>query len=281
MGAILFANVSYALAAKIGSLTHLANEGGFHAPTIDEFFPEPFLFIGTPFAVNRVIMIRMLAVAVLVIVFVLFAKRAKLVPGRAQAAVEMLIDFVRVQIGHEIIGKDKAERYIPMLLTIFMGIFFMNMTGVIPGLQLAGTSIVGMPLIFAIYAWIGFIAAGVRAHGGLGYLKEAVAPAGVPKPVYLLLSPLEFISTFIVRPLSLTIRLLAAMVSGHFLLVLCFAATHALYLSLGGAAGVGLGTLTLGAGAAFIVLELFVSALQAYVFALLTAVYISLSLEAH
>lgn len=281
MGAILFANASIQLASHIGRFQAAAEEGGFHAPTLDEFFPEPFLFAGTPFAVNRVIMIRLLAVLVLAIIIILFAKRAKLVPGRAQAFTETLLDFVRVQIGHEIIGKDKADRYMPALLTIFMGIFFMNMTGIIPGLQLAGTSIIGMPLIFAVFSWIVFVAAGVRAHGGLGYLKESVAPAGVPGPVYLLLSPLEFISTFIVRPLSLAIRLLAAMVSGHFLLVLCFAATHALYLSLGGALGVGLGTLTLGAGAAFIVLELFVSALQAYIFTLLTAVYISLSIEAH
>lgn len=265
----------------MGDVATAAGEEGFHAPTLDEFFPEPFLFAGTPFAINRVIMIRLLAVAVIVVIFVLFAKRAKLVPGRAQAAAETLLDFVRVQIGHEIIGKERTDRYMPALLTIFIGLFFMNITGVIPGLQLAGTSIVGMPLIYAVYAWFIFVIAGVKEHGGLGYLKASVAPSGVPGPIYLLLSPLEFVSTFFVRPLSLAIRLLSAMVSGHFLLVLCFAATHALYLSMGGVAGVGLGSLTLGAGVAFILLEAFIAALQAYIFTLLTAVYISLSVEAH
>jgi len=103
----------------------------------------------------------------------------------------------------------------------------------------------------------------------------------VPWPIYLILTPIEFLSTFIIRPATLTVRLLANMLAGHLLLVLCFAATNYLFFeasSLGlNLAGIG----TLAAGFAFTLFEIFVAVLQAYVFTVLTAVYIQLSVESH
>lgn len=281
LGAILFANASFELAAQYGRLTAAAEDSGFHAPTMDEFFPEPFLFAGTPFAINRIIMARLISVAVIVIICLLYAKRAKLVPGRAQSAVEYIFDFIRKSIGYEVIGEEKAGRYLPALATMFLGIFFMNITGVIPGLHIASTSLIGMPIIYAIFAYVLFIAAGIRVHGVGGYFKSQLMPAGVPVPVYILMTPIEFLSNFIVRPATLVIRLLANMVAGHLLLVLCFGATHALYFSMGGVTGVLAGTVTLLGGIAVVVFEILVAGLQAYIFALLAAVYISLSIEEH
>lgn len=269
------------VATHLGRLGLHAEESGFHSPTIDEFFPEPFLFAGTPFAINRVILIRLISVIAIAVIFSLYAKRAKLVPGRAQAVVEALLDFIREQVGYEIIGREKADRYLPMLATLFIGVFFMNITGVIPGLQLASTSIIGMPIVYALFAYLGFIIAGIRVHGVGHYFRNQLMPAGIPKVMYVLMTPIELLSNFIVRPVTLVVRLLANMVSGHILLVLAFAGTHALYLSMGGLKGIAFGTLTLGAGVAFILFEIFVAALQAYIFALLAAVYISLSIEEH
>lgn len=93
------------------------------------------------------------------------------------------------------------------------------------------------------------------------------------------MTPIELLSTFVIRPVTLTIRLLANMISGHLLLLLCFVGTHYLYLSLSGGLGISLGSLTLLAGIVFTLFEAFVAALQAYIFALLTAAYISLSIE--
>ena len=96
----------------------------------------------------------------------------------------------------------------------------------------------------------------------------------------MLLTPIEFFSTFIIRPFTLTVRLLANMISGHLLLALCFVATSFFFFE-ASAALKGLGALTLLMGFAFTLFELFVAALQAYIFALLTAVYINLSISEH
>ena len=256
---------------------------GFEAPTlVHEFDPAPFLFVGTPFEINRILMVRLIATLILALLLVLYAKRAKLIPGRAQAAMETLLEFSKVSIAEEIMGgEEEAKRYQPLLMTIFLGVLFMNLTGVIPGLQIAGTSLIGMPLIYAIVAYVGFIAAGIKAHGAGKFFKGQLMPAGVPKVLYILMTPLEFLSTFILRPVTLTIRLLANMVAGHFLLVLCFVGTHFLYFEMSGVSGGILGSLTLLGGIIFVAFELFIGALQAYIFTMLAAAYISLSVSAH
>ncbi len=102
----------------------------------------------------------------------------------------------------------------------------------------------------------------------------------MPWPLYILLIPLEFLSTFILRPITLALRLLMNMVAGHMLLVLCFTATHFFFFTVlanGNLIGL-LGIGTFAFGVAFTVLELFVAVLQAYVFTILTAIYIQISL---
>ncbi|MEV7974332.1 F0F1 ATP synthase subunit A [Cellulomonas sp. NPDC089187] len=255
------------------------DESGFHVPTIGEFFPDAILFEGTPFEFNRIMMVRVIATLVLCLLFMLAARRVRLVPGRGQNMAEMALDFVRVQIAEEILGKENARKHLTLLTVLFFTVLAMNITGVIPGLNIAGSSVIGLPLVLAIIAYVAFIVAGIRAHGVGGYLKESLFPAGVPWPVYIILTPIEFISTFVLRPATLTIRLLVNMVSGHLLLVLCFAATHYLFFE-ATAAFKAIGAVTLAAGLAFTLFEIFIAALQAYIFTLLTAVYIQLS-ESH
>ncbi|HEX3678769.1 MAG TPA: FoF1 ATP synthase subunit a, partial [Galbitalea sp.] len=156
----------------------------------------------------------------------------------------------------------------------------MNVTGVVPGLQIAGTSVIGIPLIQAVVAYVMFLYAGIRRHGLGGYLKNTLFLPGVPWPLYFLLTPVEFISTFIVRPVTLVLRLLMNLIAGHMLLALCWAATQFFLFTLltnGDFLGL-LGIGTFAFGIVFFLLELFVAALQAYVFAILTAIYIQLSL---
>ncbi|WFN91158.1 F0F1 ATP synthase subunit A [Arcanobacterium wilhelmae] len=262
---------------SLAALPILAGE--FEPPTFDhEFKPAPLLFAGTPFELNRILAIRLIAALVLMLVMVLYAKRAKLVPSKGQAALEGLMDFAKVNVGDSILGEE-GRKYQPLLLTIFLGIFFMNITGVIPGLQIAGTSLVGMPLIYALVAYVAFIAAGLKARGPK-YFLEQVAPHGLPKPLYLIIVPIELVSTFIIRPITLTVRLLANMIAGHFVLALCFVGTHYLFFTMGGI-GYAIAPLTLLGGIIYVVFEMFIAALQAYIFAILTAVYISLSVSEH
>lgn len=261
----------------------LTGEGeSFVPPTLEHEFNPPVLFFeGTIFEMNRIIMVRMIAALVLAFILIWYARNRRLVPNRRLAAVESLLDFSKVQIGEEILGKERAHQYQPLIMTIFLGIFFMNITGVVPGLQIAGTSLIGMPLIFAIFSYVGFIAAGVKARGGLRFFKEQLFPPGVPWPIYFIMTPIEFLSTFVLRPATLTLRLLMNLVAGHLILALCFAGTHFLYFTLSGALGVATGTVTFIGALAFMCFEIFVAALQAYIFAMLTASYISLSISEH
>nr|WP_197024812.1 F0F1 ATP synthase subunit A [Cellulomonas sp. KRMCY2] len=256
------------------------DEGGFHVPSIGEFFPPALAFEGTIFEFNRISIVRLIAAVVLSLAFWLVARRATLVPGRAQNIAEMGLDFVRVNIAEEVLGKVKARPFVPLLTMMFFAIFAMNITGVLPLLNIASTSVVAVPLLLAVVAWVAFIYAGVKAHGPVGFVRGSLFPAGVPWPIYIVLAPIELISTFILRPATLTIRLMANMLAGHLLLVLFFGLTNYLFVEASGALKA-VSVLTFGAAFAFTLFEIFIAALQAYIFTLLTAVYINLSQEAH
>ena len=132
-----------------------------------------------------------------------------------------------------------------------------------------------MPLVLAIISYVTFIYAGIR-KSPKNFFKNSLFPSGVPWPIYIIVTPIELISTFIIRPVTLTLRLLMNMMVGHLLLILFFAATQFFLFDLGGwwsalAAG------SLAFGFVFTLFEILVAVLQAYVFALLTAVYIQLA----
>ena len=224
--------------------------------------------------------IRLLAVAVLVLLLWLGTRRMKVVPGRGQAAVEFLLLFVRNNIVIETLGEKDGKRFMPLIMSIFFLLLAVNLTGVIPGLQIAGSATIGLPIVLAIVAYVVFIYAGIKRFGVGRYFKNQLFPTGVPWPLYILLTPVEFLSTFILRPITLTLRLLMNMVAGHMLLVLCFTATEFFFLVLVNGQLIGLlGIGTFAFGIVFTLLELFVAVLQAYVFAILTAIYIQLSIS--
>ncbi|WP_254431266.1 F0F1 ATP synthase subunit A [Agromyces sp. Marseille-P2726] len=253
----------------------MSTDDEFHGPSVTEFFPGPLFLEGTPFEVNRIMLVRFVAVAALLLVFWLGTRRMSVVPGRFQSLVEMGLDLVRVNIADDLLGKKDGKRFLPLLMTIFFMILFMNLTGVVPFLNIAGTSVIGVPLVLAVVAYVAFIYAGIKKSPA-GFFKNSLFPAGVPWVLYLIVTPIEFISTFVLRPITLTLRLLMNMMVGHILLVLFFAATQFFVVQLGGwytALGVG----TLAFGLAFTVFEILVAVLQAYIFALLTAVYIQLA----
>ncbi|MCR2764731.1 F0F1 ATP synthase subunit A [Microbacterium sp. zg.B48] len=252
-----------------------SDDSGFHAPSIWEFFPNAILFEGTWFELTRINLIQILATVAIVVIFWLGTRRMKVVPGRFQSLVEMGLDFVRVNIAHDLLGKKDGDRFLPILTTIFFMILFMNLTGIIPFLNIAGTSIIAVPLLLAIISYVTFIYAGVK-KSPKNFFKNSLFPAGVPWPIYIIVTPIEFISTFIVRPVTLTLRLLMNMMVGHLLLVLFFAATQFFFFTAGGWWSL-LGVGSLAFGFVFTLFELLVAVLQAYVFALLTAVYIQLA----
>jgi F-type H+-transporting ATPase subunit a len=230
-------------------------------------------------------MIRLLVLTVIIVLFTLWTgsfkkayKTGQVVPSRFQLMGEISLNFVRTSIAHEQLGKKDGDRFLPLLTTIFFTVLGMNITGIVPFLNISGTSVIGLPLILAAAAYVTFIYAGIKKHG-LKFFSNALFPAGVPVYFYTLVTPIEFLSTFILRPVTLALRLMMNMIAGHLLLVLCFSATHFFFLS-SQVDGVmrlfGAGTFLF--GFAFTLFEILVSFLQAYVFTLLTTVYIQLAM---
>ncbi|NDC48026.1 MAG: ATP synthase F0 subunit A [Micrococcales bacterium] len=250
---------------------------------MEEFYPEVIFFEGTWFEINRIMLIRFLVLTLLIVLFTMWSNRfrksvatSQYVPSRFQMFGEIALNFVRKSIAHEQLGEKDGDRFLPLLTTIFFIVLGMNITGIVPGLNIAGTSVIGLPLVLAAAAYVTFIYAGVKKHG-LHFFKNALFPSGVPPAFYVLVTPIELLSTFILRPVTLALRLMMNMIAGHLLLVLCFTATQFFFFNSEGLFKLmGIGTFTF--GFVFTLFEMLVAFLQAYVFTLLTTVYIQLSL---
>jgi len=256
-----------------------SGDGEFHGPDIVEFFPDAVLFAGTPFEMNRIMLIRLFAIVVICAILWIGSSRLKVVPTRAQAAWEFLIDFPRKSVVIETLGEKEGRRFMPLLLAIFFATLAMNLTGIIPGLQIASTGLIGQVVVLAVIAYVAFVYAGIKAYG-FRFFKNALWLPGVPIAIKPVIAALEFLSTFIVRPVTLALRLMMNMVAGHMLLVLCFLATDFFFSQMlvqGDLLGL-LGIGTFAFGTVFVVFELFIAALQAYIFTILTAIYIQLAL---
>ena len=138
--------------------------------------------------------------------------------------------------------------------------------------SMPATARMAIPLFLSLLVWVVFIGVGFK-HQGLGYLKNSLFPPGVPGPLYILVTPIEFISTFLVRPFSLTVRLFANMLAGHILLVTFALLTKELVQG-GNIALVPVGILPFFMLVFLTAFEVLVAFLQAYIFTILASVYI-------
>lgn len=251
----------------------------FHAPSLTDFFPPAVLFEGTPFELDRLVLIRIVMTAVLIGLMFLAFRSPRLVPRGLQNVAEIGLLFVKEQICDEVLGKETGRRFFPLIATIFFTVLFLNVSGVIPFLNISSNGRVAMPLVLAVIAYIAFNYVGVKKYGFLTYMRSSIVVPNVPPALHVLLIPIEFISTFVLRPFTLTVRLMANMLAGHIMLVLFFSATQ--FFLFDAAAWMKVfSPFSLLAGFGFTLFELLVVFLQAYVFALLTAVYIGLAQHA-
>lgn len=248
-------------------------------PAGDEFTPPsssdfelPAIFNVGSFAVTKPMLLAVLSAVLITVFFVAAARKSALVPGKLQFAGEAVYGFVRNGIARDVIGHDFLP-FVPYLVTIFSFILVNNVFGIVPLIQFPTMARIGFPAVLAILTWLVFNYIGIKRKGLGTYLKTMLFPPGVPKAIYILLTPIEFISTILVRPLTLSLRLFANMFAGH-LLLLVFVLGGAHLLSLGGG-------FALVAPLAFLLsvvlsfFELLVEVLQAYIFTLLTALYIA------
>lgn len=260
------------------SVTTLA-AGEFHAPSLSDFFPPAVLFEGTPFELDRLMLIRLLMTAVVVVFFVVAFRAPRIVPRGLQNVAEMAVVFVKEQIADEVLGKETGRRFLPLIATIFFTVLFLNFSSIVPFLNISSNARIGMPLVLAAIAYIAFNYVGIRKYGFFKYVRSSIVVPNVPPALHVLLIPIEFVSTFILRPFTLTVRLMANMLAGHIMLVLFFSATWFFLFDATAWMKV-FSPFSLLAGIGFTLFELLVIFLQAYVFALLTAVYISLAQHA-
>jgi F-type H+-transporting ATPase subunit a len=252
-------------------LAAAAEDGGFHFPTIGEMVNWPaFLFEDTLFAVNKIVLIYFLAAGLTLLLFFLAGRKSELVPKGVQNLVETAVDFVKNGIVMQTMGPD-GLKFMPFLVSTFFFIFFCNITEIIPPLFMPATGRMALPLFMAVLVWLIFNAIGVMSQGPGGYLKSVLFPPGVPVALYLLITPIEFISVFIIRPFSLAVRLFANLLAGHILVVTFAVLTAALFTGSWLIAFIPLPFAML----VFVFLfEVLVSFLQAYIFTILAAVYI-------
>ena len=225
-----------------------------------------------PLGINKTALIYIFATIATIVIFWLGTRRKDaLVPsGLMQNTAESGIGFVRTQVIMQTMGVDGLG-YLPYLATLFFFIFFSNITEIIPGVQFPANARFGMPLVLALLTWVIFNVVGIAKQGPLHYLKNSVVPPGVPKPILPLVVVIELISTFLVRPFSLAVRLFANMLAGHLILVTFATLCAALF-----AAQITIVILPFSFAllVAMTGFEVLVSFLQAFIFTILTAVYI-------
>jgi F-type H+-transporting ATPase subunit a len=246
---------------------------GLDFPPTENLVEWPSYFgDGEFYGLNKIGLISLLAAAIPAVLFAL--ARREMVPRGLQNAVELSVEFVENQVVLPAIGPD-GRRYLPLLLSIFLFVFFGNIFEVIPTFQMPANARMANPAILAVIAFGTYVGVGFRHHGP-GFVTGIAWPRFVPLALRPLVGLIELLTVFVLRPLALAIRLFANMLAGHILLVtfsvLCIALWQRSILAA-----------VLPFSFAMLVLltafEMFVSFLQAFIFALLTAVFIDASLH--
>lgn len=234
----------------------------------------PSVFDSLPWLVKPLLLV---AISVFIIVGFFYAatRKREMVPSRLQFAGELVYSFVRNGIGRDVIGTRDFAKFVPLLFALFTFILVNNLFGILPFVSFPPMAKIGFPIVLALISLIVFNVVGIRRQGFVPYFKNMMFIPGVPVFVYPLLAPIELLSTLVIRPLSLTLRLFANMFSGHLLLLVFVTGSEYLLFTVANpllkAAGALTGVLTVG----LTFYELFVEIFQAYIFTLLTALYIA------
>jgi len=237
-------------------------------------WPE-FIFEGTPFAVSKVVVLMWISALISVGFVILAGRNFKLVPKPLQNVGESFYGFIQNGIILETMGPD-GLKYTPFLGSLFIFVLSCNFWGIIPVAQMPVNARIALPFFLALLVWAIFVVVGIKKQGPFGYLKNTGFPPGVPKALYLLVTPIELVSTFIVRPLSMFVRLFANMLAGHLLLTSFAVICAALWALQPTVVILPFSFALLVALTGFEILVIF---LQAFIFTILAAVYIGSSMH--
>ncbi|EDY47054.1 ATP synthase a chain [Streptomyces clavuligerus] len=249
---------------------------GFPAPGLHTFLYEP-IFTVNGFEFTKPMLLAFVSSILVVGFFWAAFGKAKLVPGKLQMIGEAGYDFVRRGVVYEIIGKKDGEKYVPLMVSLFFFVWLLNLWSIIPLAQFPVTSLIAFPAGLALIVYVTWVSLTFKKHGFAGGWKNILGYDKNLGPILPLVMILEFFSNLIIRPFTHAVRLFANMFAGHMLIVMFSLATWYLMSGIG----------FVYAGASFvmvmvmIVFELFIQAVQAYVFVLLASSYIQGALSEH
>lgn len=249
----------------------VAADEGFNPPDAGDFNLPPIF--GNSILTTKPVVLAFFSVILISSLFIASSRKASVVPSKLQFAGEMVYGFVRNEIGKDVIGSE-FRRFVPFLFTVFTFVLTNNLFGIIPLIQFPTMSRIGFPVSITLFVYFTYHYVAIRKHGLPKYLKDMCFMPGIPKFMYIILAPLEFATFFLIRPLTLAMRLFGNMFAGHLLLIL---------FTLGGEYMLHnenfllkfLSVFSFAFSIGFTFFELFVQCLQAYIFTLLSALYIA------
>ncbi|MFF5481613.1 F0F1 ATP synthase subunit A [Streptomyces sp. NPDC012935] len=260
---------------------HLFDGCGFDtvAPGLHSFMFEPLMgdADGNAFYFNKPMLLALLGSIIVVGVFWAAFRKPTVVPGKLQMVVEAGYDFVRRGIVYETIGKKEGEKYVPLAVSLFFFIWMMNVWSIVPVAAFPVTSIIAYPLVLALIVYILWVSLTFKRHGFVGAFKNFSGYDKSLGAVLPLSMTIELASNLLVRPFTHAVRLFANMFAGHTLLLLF---TIASWYMLNGI-GIAYSAVSFVMVIIMTAFELFIQAVQAYVFVLLTCTFIQGALAEH
>ncbi|MDO5750774.1 MAG: F0F1 ATP synthase subunit A [Rothia sp. (in: high G+C Gram-positive bacteria)] len=252
-------------------------EGAYVPPTpADMHLPD--IFTLGEFGFGKQMLLVLLSVVIVSWFFLGAIRKRAMVPSRTQFIAESGYMFARNSLGKELLGVQHFKPFVPILFTSFFFILVNNLYGSIPLIQLPTFSHAGSAYALAGIAYLTWVGVGIKRHGLGKFFKDLTMPSGVPGWIYPILVPIEFFSNLFIRPVTHALRLFATMFGGHMAIMVAASLTEYLIVQMGGIGylvAVGSGAL----GLFLFFLELMIQCIQAYVFALLFAVYLQGSLS--
>ncbi len=256
----------------IGStiLHHVTDGNTLEVPLVGEIHLPRFEVGGVDLSITRHVVMMWIAATLLIALFTLAFRRRERVPRGLGNLLEMLVVFVRDELAIKNIGEE-GRRFVPYLLTTFFFILACNLIGLFPFMATA-TANISVTAALAAIAFVMIQWGGIQAHGLVGYLRSIV-PHGVPLALYPIMVPVEIIG-MLVKPVALCLRLFANMTAGHIVILSLLGLIFILQTVLVAPVSVGF--------ALFIyLLELLVAFLQAYIFTMLTSLFIGMTVHSH
>lgn len=254
---------------------------GFQAPGPESFW-WPLIGSDTSnWTFTRPSFVVMASVVIIAIYYISVVNKLSIVPTKRQWIAEQSYDFVRNSIARDVIGAKDFRQFLPLLLTLFTLILFNNIMGIVPFVQFPSMSRIAFPIVLTLIVYIVYHTVAIRRkHGVVNYLKSLVPP-GLPGWLKPIMFVLEFLTYFFIRPLTLALRLFGNMLAGHLMLLVFILGGEYLLLHGSNIFIQFSGILGLSFGIVMTFFELLVQFLQAFIFTLLAALYISDAVSEH